>query len=48
MQIKELGIEIGKQTRFIKVVARQLGAIPDWHPGAGAQSFIFIDEITVE
>ena len=48
LQIKELGIEIGKQTRFIKVVARQLGAIPDWHPGAGAQSFIFIDEITVE
>ncbi len=48
LQIKELGIEIGRQTRFIKVVARQLGTIPDWHPGAGAQSFIFIDEITVE
>lgn len=35
----------GTSARYVKVKAAQLGTIPDWHPGAGGQSFIFIDEI---
>jgi hypothetical protein len=31
--------------RFIKIYAKNYGLIPSWHPGAGGESFIFIDEI---
>lgn len=33
------------QARYIRVRATNLGAIPEWHPGAGYPAFIFIDEI---
>jgi hypothetical protein len=26
-------------------VAEQFGPLPAWHPGAGGESFIFVDEI---
>jgi hypothetical protein len=29
----------------LKVTAQQYGALPAWHPGAGGDSFIFVDEI---
>lgn len=48
-QSHELGIkEINKAARYIKVFAKSYGTIPEWHPGAGGQGFIFIDEIVVE
>lgn len=34
--------------RYIKVFAKNIGAIPDWHDGAGGQGFIFVDEIFVQ
>lgn len=34
-----------KEYRFIKVVAENYGTLPAWHPGAGGEAFIFIDEI---
>jgi len=36
------------KARYIKVCAKQLGTIPQWHPGAGGKSFIFIDEIWID
>jgi predicted alpha-1,2-mannosidase len=36
------------EARFVKVVARSFGEIPDWHPGRGDGAFIFVDEIMVE
>lgn len=47
IQIHDLGVDIDSDIRYIKVHATQLGTIPDWHPGAGGESFIFIDEIYV-
>jgi putative alpha-1,2-mannosidase len=35
-------------TRYIRVKAYNLGKIPAWHPGAGSEAFIFVDEIFVE
>jgi hypothetical protein len=35
------------EARFVKVVAQNPGALPDWHPGAGRPSWIFADEIIV-
>lgn len=34
--------------RFVLVKATNLGKIPAWHPGAGFDAFIFVDEIFVE
>jgi predicted alpha-1,2-mannosidase len=31
--------------RYIKVFAKNIGTIPDWHPGAGYPGFIFTDEL---
>ncbi len=36
------------KARFVRVKATNLGKIPAWHPGAGFQSFIFVDEIFVK
>jgi predicted alpha-1,2-mannosidase len=37
-----------KKIRFVKVFAKNYGKLPDWHPGAGGDAYIFIDEITVK
>ena len=34
--------------RTIRVVARNHGALPDWHPGAGEDAWLFVDEVVVE
>ncbi|MEN8225582.1 MAG: GH92 family glycosyl hydrolase [Bacteroidota bacterium] len=34
--------------RYIKVVGKNRGDCPDWHPGAGNPSWLFIDEIVIE
>lgn len=35
------------QARYIRVKAKNFGKIPAWHPGAGGDAFIFIDEIEI-
>lgn len=35
-------------TRYIKVFAKNIEKCPDWHPGAGGNAWIFVDEVTVE
>lgn len=34
--------------RFLKVSAKTLEALPEWHPGAGYGGFLFIDEVVVK
>ena len=47
--VDELGITIkGHKARYVKVVAEHYGKIPDWHLGAGNDSWLFIDEIIIE
>ncbi len=36
------------KARFVKVKAKNYGTIPDWHLGAGGDSWIFADEIVIE
>jgi predicted alpha-1,2-mannosidase len=38
----------GVKARYVRVKAYNLGKIPAWHPGAGFDAFIFIDEIFIE
>jgi hypothetical protein len=34
--------------RYVRVHAYNLGKIPSWHPGAGGDAFIFVDEIIIQ
>jgi predicted alpha-1,2-mannosidase len=36
------------KARYIRVKAINYGKLPNWHPGAGGDAFIFIDEIEIK
>jgi hypothetical protein len=36
------------KARYVRVKAFNLGKIPAWHPGAGFDAFIFVDEIFID
>ncbi|HRH43880.1 MAG TPA: GH92 family glycosyl hydrolase, partial [Pyrinomonadaceae bacterium] len=36
------------RARYVRVKATNLGKIPAWHPGAGDNAFIFVDEIFID
>jgi putative alpha-1,2-mannosidase len=36
------------KARFVRVRAYNIGKIPDWHPGAGGDPWIFVDEIFID
>ncbi len=38
----------GRKARFVRVHAKNRGTCPDWHPGAGGKSWIFLDEIVIK
>ncbi|WP_374400916.1 GH92 family glycosyl hydrolase [Flavobacterium sp.] len=38
----------GKKVRYVKVIAKNFGKLPEWHQGFGGDAFIFVDEITID
>jgi len=48
VQTQEFKADLNTSARYIKVIAKQYGALPDWNEGKGNPSYIFADEITVE
>jgi len=38
------------KTRFVKIIAKKLGGLPEWHIGhpMDGKSWIFIDEISIK
>lgn len=38
----------GVEGRYVRVIAKNVGTCPPWHPGAGGKTWIFADEIIVE
>jgi hypothetical protein len=36
------------KARFLYVKLTNTGPLPEWHPGAGGQTFFFLDEISIE
>ncbi|RZJ77948.1 MAG: glycoside hydrolase family 92 protein [Flavobacterium sp.] len=48
IQIKELSAKINQPCRYIKIVAKNYGELPNWHEGAGGKAHTFFDEITVK
>ncbi|MEP6847762.1 MAG: chitobiase/beta-hexosaminidase C-terminal domain-containing protein, partial [Acidobacteriota bacterium] len=37
-----------RNARYVRIHAYNLGKIPAWHPGAGDDAFIFVDEIIIK
>ena len=37
-----------KKARYVKVIAKNFGKLPQWHQGAGGDAFIFVDEILIK
>jgi putative alpha-1,2-mannosidase len=48
VQIQEFTAMLNLKARYIKLIAKQYGPLPEWHESKGNQSYIFADEITVE
>ena len=48
VRIWDCEVPVDASARYVKVFAKNIGTIPDWHPGAGSPGFIFIDEIWVK
>jgi predicted alpha-1,2-mannosidase len=36
------------KTRYIKVIAKNYGTLPEWHLGKGGDAFIFVDELELK
>ncbi len=36
-----------EKARYVRVVAKNAGILPDWHPGSGEKAWLFVDEIQV-
>ncbi|MCX6235051.1 MAG: hypothetical protein NT175_10085 [Bacteroidetes bacterium] len=36
------------KARYVKILARNMGVCPKWHPGAGEKAWIFADEIMID
>jgi putative alpha-1,2-mannosidase len=45
---QEYTADLNTNARYIKVIAKQYGPLPEWHEAKGSPSYIFADEITVE
>jgi predicted alpha-1,2-mannosidase len=50
VQTQEISVELKepKTAKFIKLVAKYYGKLPEWHEGKGGESYIFIDEIELD
>jgi predicted alpha-1,2-mannosidase len=46
--LKEFSADVTTRARYIRVRAKNYGECPEWHPGAGGKTWIFVDEIVVE
>jgi hypothetical protein len=46
--VKDVSAKIkSTRARYVRVRARNVGACPPWHPGAGGKAWLFVDEIAV-
>jgi len=47
-QIHEFTLPLKTDARYVKVVAKNFGTLPEWHLGAGGQAHIFVDEVSIQ
>lgn len=47
--IRDFVVEgLSLQANYVRVIGKNLGICPDWHPGAGGLCWVFADEIVVQ
>ncbi len=47
-EVKQIGKKFKPvKAKYIKVVAKNIGKCPSWHPGAGGKAWIFVDEVKI-
>lgn len=39
---------VGRDARYVRVFAKNVGVCPPWHEGAGEKAWLFVDEIAIE
>ena len=39
---------IPREAQYVKVVAKNVGTLPAWHPAAGGKAWVFVDEIEIK
>ena len=37
-----------QQARYVRIEMKQYGKLPGWHEGAGGDTHIFVDEVSIE
>jgi len=47
-QVQDFAASLNTSTRYIKLIAKQYGPLPEWHESKGSPSYIFADEIVIE
>ena len=49
-KIKDFSLQTSKEikARYVKVIAKKFGILPEWHQGFGGEAYIFIDEIIIK
>ena len=45
--LQDFSININASCRYIKMIAKNIGVCPEWHPGAGRKAWVFCDEIVI-
>ncbi|AZQ63858.1 DUF229 domain-containing protein [Flammeovirga pectinis] len=45
---EKITIQGKSKAKYIKVIAKNIGKLPEWHSGNGSDAYMFIDEITIE
>lgn len=45
---QDFSIPVNKTIRYLKITAKNYGQCPDWHLGAGGESWLFADEIVID
>ena len=47
--VKEFAAPLdGRTARFVRVRAKAVGLVPEWHHGAGGKAWLFVDELVIE
>jgi predicted alpha-1,2-mannosidase len=45
---KDFAADVNASARYVKIIAKNYGPLPEGHQGFGGDAFIFIDEITIQ
>lgn len=48
VSVEDFTVKCNVNAKYIKVIAKNFGKLPEWHLGAGGKAYIFVDEIIIK